>query len=129
LSLLRAGYEEARARLDDLEQQSVQMVAPPPSLSGLNLNKRGQALRLHRAGADPANIARSLQLPEAEVELLLKVHSLGEAPPASSEYAAESPGKTLYGKLQGLPMTSGSEHGAEYARFVDLGGRPASGLE
>jgi hypothetical protein len=46
---------------------------PAPALS-LNLNKRSQALRMHRRGDPPEAIASALHLPRNEVELLLKVH-------------------------------------------------------
>jgi DNA-binding NarL/FixJ family response regulator len=40
----------------------------------LNLNRRGQILRLHGKGRSPAEIASDLQISQGEVELLLKVH-------------------------------------------------------
>jgi hypothetical protein len=47
-----------------------------PLRPGLNLSKRSQALRLHRRGDDPQQIAERLELPVQEVELLLKVHEI-----------------------------------------------------
>ena len=40
----------------------------------LNLNRRGQILRLHGKGRSTAEIASDLQISQGEVELLLKVH-------------------------------------------------------
>jgi hypothetical protein len=51
----------------------------PPSVplrSGINLSRRSQALRLHRRGETPEQIAASLMVPTGEVRLLLKVHRL-----------------------------------------------------
>ncbi len=47
-----------------------------PLRPGLNLSKRSQALRLHRRGDDPQQIAEQLEIPVQEVELLLKVHEI-----------------------------------------------------
>jgi len=43
---------------------------------GMNLNRRSQALRLHRRGETPDEIARLLSMPAGEVRLLLKVHQM-----------------------------------------------------
>lgn len=43
----------------------------------MNLNRRGQILRLSRKGKSVAEIASDLQVAQGEVELLLKVHDLG----------------------------------------------------
>jgi len=44
--------------------------------SGLNLSKRAQALRMHRRGDPPEQIASALAVSRQEVELLLKVHRI-----------------------------------------------------
>jgi hypothetical protein len=44
--------------------------------AGLNLEKRSQALRMHRRGEQPAEIAAALEIPLQEVNLLLKVHRI-----------------------------------------------------
>ena len=43
---------------------------------GLNLSKRSQALRMHRRGEAPAQIAAALNIPSQEVELLIKVQRI-----------------------------------------------------
>ena len=58
---------------DDRERAGV-LVAPAPPRSGLNLGKRSQALRLHRHGETADKIATNLDLPRADVKLLLKIH-------------------------------------------------------
>lgn len=45
-----------------------------PVLQSVNLNKRSLALRMHRRGESPEQIAAALNIPRNEVELLLKVH-------------------------------------------------------
>ena len=59
-------------------QRTPAAAAPDPALPrpGLNLNKRSQALRLHRRGEGASKIAAELQLPIQEVDLLLKVHRI-----------------------------------------------------
>ena len=44
--------------------------------SGMNLNKRTQALRQYRIGQSSEEIAKSLDMPKAEMDLLLKVHRM-----------------------------------------------------
>jgi len=62
--------------LREVERQTGMLVAPAPARSGLNLSKRTQVLRMHRAGQDAAGIATALGLPRAEVQLLVKVHKI-----------------------------------------------------
>ena len=52
--------------------------------AGMNLNKRVQILRLHRRGESSAHIASVLNLPLAQVELVLKLQrQTAEAPVAA----------------------------------------------
>jgi len=44
--------------------------------SGMNLNRRTQALRQYRLGQASVDIAKTLEMPKAEVDLLLKVHRM-----------------------------------------------------
>jgi hypothetical protein len=83
LQALAVALAEARDALDrvagnlrDVEGQTGMLVPPAPIRSGLNLSKRTQVLRKHRAGEDPAAIAAALELPRAEVDLLIKVQRL-----------------------------------------------------
>jgi DNA-binding NarL/FixJ family response regulator len=69
LELLRAQVVAAESR------PTVADWAPPDRPSAaLNLNRRGQILRLHGKGRSTAEIASDLQISQGEVELLLKVH-------------------------------------------------------
>ncbi|MGA2136222.1 MAG: hypothetical protein ABSH50_28360 [Bryobacteraceae bacterium] len=76
LNETRAALQGIEDDLRDVERQTGMLVAPQPARSGLNLGKRTQVLRLHRAGYDNAGIATTLALPRAEVDLLIKVHRL-----------------------------------------------------
>jgi hypothetical protein len=73
---LRAELEEIRGRVRDTEENAGLLVAPPPAMSGLNLGKRSQAIRMSRRGDAPGQIAAALRIPEREIELLLKVHHI-----------------------------------------------------
>jgi hypothetical protein len=42
----------------------------------LNVSNRSQALRMHRRGDSPEQVASTLGIPLQEVELLLKVHRI-----------------------------------------------------
>jgi hypothetical protein len=58
--------------------QEVRIESPPAGVPrpGLNLSKRSQALRMHRRGDAPAEIASALGVPLQEIDLLLKVHRI-----------------------------------------------------
>jgi hypothetical protein len=72
----RLAAQALESDLRDLAHQAGMLVAPAPVRSGLNLSKRTQVLRMHRAGQDTAGISAMLALPRSEVELLIKVHSI-----------------------------------------------------
>ncbi len=76
LAEVRLALETLERDLRQVESQAGMLVPPQPARSGLNLSKRTQVLRMHRAGQDQAGIAAALALPRAEVELLLKVHQI-----------------------------------------------------
>jgi hypothetical protein len=44
---------------------------------GLNLNRRGQVLRLHRRGDSASDIASALRMGKGEVQLMIRVYELG----------------------------------------------------
>jgi hypothetical protein len=75
--------EAFRERLDalalqfrELERQPAVTLSPGLPRPGMNVVKRSQALRMHRRGDRPEQIAAALELPRQEVDLLLKVHSI-----------------------------------------------------
>jgi cell division protein FtsL len=78
-----AAIEAAQSRIAGvaLELQSVKSqtpgeILPGASRPGMNLTRRANALRLHREGATPEQIAAALEAPRQEVDLLLKVHEI-----------------------------------------------------
>jgi hypothetical protein len=67
--------EVAERMQSQLEETARPAQASQPGQS-LNLNKRGQVLRMQRRGETPETIAAALRIPQNEVTLLLKVHEL-----------------------------------------------------
>jgi hypothetical protein len=86
---LRVELAEYERQLRDLEGQpgASQRLGVPTS--GLNLSRRSQALRMHRRGEAPDQIAASLGVPRQEVDLLVKVHRIvvGATPAPSGREA------------------------------------------
>jgi hypothetical protein len=66
--------EALAARIEDVG--AVPHNAAVAERSGINLSRRSQALRLHRRGEQPAEIAVALGIPVQEVQLLIKVHEI-----------------------------------------------------
>jgi hypothetical protein len=59
--------------------QELAMPFLPASLrAGLNLNKRVHAMRMMRRGEDVSHVAAALGVPRREVELLVRVQSIGK---------------------------------------------------
>ncbi len=59
------------------EREETARPSPVPTAGQpLNLNKRGQVLRMRRRGENPETIAAALSIPRNEVDLLLKVHQM-----------------------------------------------------
>jgi len=73
---LRERLEAVTAELRELERQPAVALTPGIPKPGMNVVKRSQALRMHRRGDRPEQIATALELPRQEVDLLLKVHSI-----------------------------------------------------
>lgn len=79
IDALTRRVDSLTAELRDFGQQSPQVRGSAPgaaSRTGLNLTKRAQALRLHRRGDPPEQIAALLEIPVQEVDLLLKVQQI-----------------------------------------------------
>jgi hypothetical protein len=76
IQALRDTVEALAAQIHDLQSHPPVALAPGLPKPGLNLNKRSQALRMHRRGEKAEEIAAALELPRQEVELLLKVHRI-----------------------------------------------------
>jgi hypothetical protein len=80
---LVAEWETLRARVAALESRPVVQEWTPADRvpAALNLNRRGQILRLHGKGRNTAEIAADLQISQGEVELLLKVQDWSATTP------------------------------------------------
>jgi hypothetical protein len=72
---LSAAFEQIRTRLEDAMQPPVVASSWSGSPS-VNLNRRGQVLRLFRRGDTPRQIASTLSMRQGEVDLIIKVHKM-----------------------------------------------------
>jgi hypothetical protein len=72
----RTALADLAERVRQAEDRAGVLVAPKPLPSGLNLNKRSQAVRMLRRGATVDTVASTLMLPLPEVQLLLRVQQL-----------------------------------------------------
>jgi hypothetical protein len=76
IGVLQQKIDELQKQVDDLRRNGPTAVAPTVPRACLNLERRSQALRMHRRGEAPAQIAAALEIPMQEVDLLLKVHRI-----------------------------------------------------
>lgn len=60
----------------EMERELSTVAVSTPPKPALNLTKRSQALRMHRRGDPPEQIASALDVPRQEVDLLVKVHRI-----------------------------------------------------
>jgi len=76
LEELAGDVEEVRARMAEVEERRNPVAEWSSELGSVNLNRRGQVLRLYRRGEPSAQIASALGLSQGEVMLIIKVHEL-----------------------------------------------------
>ena len=76
LGKLRGIMVDLQTRLQEAEMRSERDMGAHGPLSGLNVNRRTQAIRLLRRGERPEQVAATLGVPPPEAELLLKVHRI-----------------------------------------------------
>ncbi len=72
---LSTAFEQIRTRLEEAMQPPAVAQAWSGSPS-INLNRRGQVLRLSRRGDSARQIASTLSMRRGEVDLILKVHKM-----------------------------------------------------
>ena len=74
----RKRLEEMAARVSEFQNQAPEPVYVPVAAprSGLNLNKRVQAMRMVRRNEDVSTIAAALGVTRKEVELLVRVQTI-----------------------------------------------------
>ena len=65
---------EIRQELKEVAERVSLLTPSAPPANGINLGKRTQVLQLARRGNRPDQIASCLQVPQNEVDLVLKVH-------------------------------------------------------
>ncbi len=86
--LVRLNEAERAPRFAALEQSAPEpAIVPAPLRAGLNLNKRVHAMRMLRRGEDVSHIAAALGVPRKEVELMIRVQSIGKVRAAGSTRA------------------------------------------
>jgi hypothetical protein len=83
--------EEMVVRLTEAEripepsaEQAALAFVPAPLRAGLNLNKRVHAMRMLRRGEDISFITAALGVPRQEIELLVRVQTIGRTRAASA---------------------------------------------
>lgn len=76
LSEVLEAAERLRVEREETATARPAPVPVPPAGQPLNLNKRGQVLRMRRRGENSETIAAALSIPQNEVDLLLKVHQM-----------------------------------------------------
>jgi hypothetical protein len=77
----RKRLDEMAARVSEVQARETEpvFVPPPAARSGLNLNKRVQAMRMVRRNEDISTIAAALGVTRKEVELLIRVQGISRA--------------------------------------------------
>ena len=71
--------QHVRSRLDSSHQNKTPLMSWITQPASVNLNRRGQVLRLHRRGDSISEIASGLRLSQGEVKLIVKVHELSRS--------------------------------------------------
>lgn len=59
--------------------RALERTPPAPASGSMNLTRRTQIIRMHHLGEPVETISAALQVPAAEIELLLKLHRLTQA--------------------------------------------------
>lgn len=91
--------EQIRSQVAELEQRRSPAADWSAEPASVNLNRRGQVLRLHRKGEPSSQIASALGMSQAEVRLIVKVHELTRPSPEtekSGERFSNNPGNFRY---------------------------------
>lgn len=78
LAQLAGELVEIRSRLSECEGVRQAATGWPAEAAAVNLNRRGQILRLHRRGKSIPEIAAALHVSRGEIELLVKVQDISQ---------------------------------------------------
>src|SRR5581483_7121538 len=79
LNEFKKELDQMQSRIEELEQPRSTRADWFQEAAPMNLNRRGQVLRLHRRGDSSVHIASTLGLSQGEVKLIIKVHELSRA--------------------------------------------------
>jgi hypothetical protein len=70
---LRGELDSFRKTQEDLDRRTGELPQLASPIPGMNTSRRTQALRMHRRGERPEQIAAALGIARGEIELLLKM--------------------------------------------------------
>ena len=76
---LKEALQALQNKVEEISIEAAERAAVEASWTpgrSVNLNKRAEALRLYRRGVDAQGVSTTLGLPQAESELLRKVHEI-----------------------------------------------------
>jgi hypothetical protein len=76
LGKMRGVLHAMQQRVDEAERRADSLASPATPPSGLNVNRRAQAIRMLRRGAHTEQVSAALSMPRQNVELLLRVNEL-----------------------------------------------------
>ena len=76
IEAIRSEVEACARQLHEIRQDTPKTAVFSLSKPGLNVSRRSQALRMHRRGDTPEQVASTLGVPLQEIELLLKIHRI-----------------------------------------------------
>ncbi len=82
LSEQLSGFEIRMDRIENSKREQEEWIGEAESV---NLNRRGQVLRMHRRGEAVPDIASALRVGQGEVRLIIKVFELSKGDGASDE--------------------------------------------
>jgi hypothetical protein len=90
IGLLSVEFTDVKRAMEEAESRTGVLVAPTSPRAGVNLTIRSQALRMYRRGETIQRIAAALEVPEQEVELLIKVQQMSLDAPLPDDAPAEA---------------------------------------
>jgi DNA-binding NarL/FixJ family response regulator len=87
IASLKEQISRLQKRLQDVENRKTSLWDWNPEPTSINLNRRGQVLRLFRRGDSAAQIASTLGLSKGEVMLIVKVHEMKREQPDVEDFS------------------------------------------
>lgn len=96
LAQLRACLEDIQGRFDDVESYAAVCVPQKPAASGLNINRRVEAVRLLKEGRSEEQVAAELALALSEVRLIGHLEKSAPKPAAKRGLRGLHPGNETW---------------------------------